>query len=322
MNYCTLFDSYYMAKGLAMYDSLMKLSSDSFLYIMAFDDNCFEKLSSLNLPNMVVENVTTIETEEILGLKRERTRAEYCWTCGPIVINHFIEKYKLSAIIYLDSDLFFMGDPKIALDEIGSSSVVITEQGISEKAASLYGRYCVQYMYFKNDANGMAALKWWKESCIDWCYQRFEEGKFGDQKYLDQFPLKFNNVSVIKNYGVGIAPWNMYRYKYDKVHNTIYYKKQNYPVVFFHMHALKFEIKEHRLCVITEKYLSRKAIENYYNDYLNMVVTVYNKYLYEEIHGFIIQSASWMSRVVFLIKEPFRSNKSLRKVYSLITGTK
>ena len=49
MNFCTLFDSYYMHKGLALYRSLLKNCLDFHLYIMAFDFPCYEKLKNLGL---------------------------------------------------------------------------------------------------------------------------------------------------------------------------------------------------------------------------------------------------------------------------------
>lgn len=318
MNYCTLFDSYYIAKGLVLYESLMKQSSDATLYVMAFDDNCYKTLEDLRLPNLHVKNVRIIEDDNLLKIKSERNIAEYCWTCGPVVIDYFIKKYNLGSIIYLDSDLYFIGSPQVAYNEVTGSSVAITEQGISESSAKLLGRYCVQYMYFKNDSDGMAALHWWRDSCIEWCYQRIEENRYGDQKYLDQFPIKFNNVHIVKNYGVGIAPWNMYRYKYNKETNHLTYKGRQYPAVFFHMHGLRFEIEEQTLLVYTEDYLSKKVKHDYFEDYIKLIIFVQNNYLKKNIREYKIEGGTWVSRIIFLIKDPFRSNSVLRKLHSLI----
>lgn len=315
MVYCTLFDSNYILKGLAMYKSLMARSSDSLLYVMAFDDGCYKKLIDLNLPNLVVDNINSIEDDTFIRLKNERSRAEYCWTCGPSVIYFFLVKYSLQEIIYLDSDLFFLGNPQIVLDEIAGCSVAITEQGISERSASLLGRYCVQYLYFKNDTNGIAALEWWRDSCIKWCYARVEDGKFGDQKYLDQFPTKFNNVYVVKNLGVGIAPWNMFRYKFNKEALTICYKNISYPAVFFHMHGLGFFIENNVLIVKVDSYLPESVRKAYFIDYAEIVKETASEYLGYSIVDYKIVGKSWFNRAGFVIKERFRTNKCLRFLY-------
>ena len=220
-----------MLKGLGLYTSLERLSDDFHLFVMAFDQECFDKLKSLNLKHMTVELLSTIETPELLAVKPTRSRGEYCWTCGPSAIYHFLTKYELDAITYLDSDLMFMTDPSVVFQEVGNSSVAITEQGIGDKEARTYGKYCVQYMTFRNDKDSLGALTWWRDSCIEWCFQKLEATRYADQKYLDEFPRRWDNVHVIENLGVGIAPWNMHRYEY-KDHSFTYLGKE-YPFVFF-----------------------------------------------------------------------------------------
>lgn len=203
MNFCTLFDSYYMHKGLALYRSLLKNCLDFHLYIMAFDFPCYEKLKNLGLNNVTIRYICDFETEELISLKDQRTKAEYCWTCGPAIIEYFIETFSLNNCTYLDADLMFMASPQIIFDEFDKSvSIAISEHFHNE---TIGGKYCVQFMYFRNDIEGRKCLKWWKERCIEWCYARYEDGKYGDQKYLDSFPLLFENVYIIKNRGVGLS---------------------------------------------------------------------------------------------------------------------
>ena len=44
MVFCTLFDSYYLDKGLTLYHSLKKVSDQFKLYIFCFDDSSYEVL--------------------------------------------------------------------------------------------------------------------------------------------------------------------------------------------------------------------------------------------------------------------------------------
>ena len=69
--------------------------------------------------------------------------------------------------------------------------------------------YNVEWVTFRRDPDGLEALNWWHDRCIEWCYQRAEDGKMGDQKYLDDWLVRFERVHVVRHPGAGLAPWNV-----------------------------------------------------------------------------------------------------------------
>jgi hypothetical protein len=59
--------------------------------------------------------------------------------------------------------------------------------------------------------------QWWQERCIEWCFDRVEDGKLGDQKYLDDWPGRFpESVHVLAQIDVLLAPWNARRFPYSR----------------------------------------------------------------------------------------------------------
>ena len=314
MNFCTYFDSYYIAKGLSLYMSLEKVTKDFHLYVMAFDRDCYEKLKRLNLEHMSVELLADFETPALLAVKPTRTKGEYCWTCGPSVIYHFLTENNLDSITYLDSDLMFMSDPAIIFKEAGDASVVITEQGLGEKEARSYGKYCVQYLTFRNDDNGLGALSWWKDSCIEWCFQKMEKTRWADQKYLDEFPKRWKNVYVVDNFGVGIAPWNMHKYKY--LENHLIYKKRSYPYVFFHMHGVKIEVDNNTLYLRNNHFeLNNDVIKQFYQPYADLVKEALNCYLNYTIEHAFVHDMPYIQKINYRFRAIVRNNRLVQWIW-------
>lgn len=246
LNFCTLFDSVYLSRGLAMYNSLSRHCKDFHLYIFAFNDKCHSILQSLKLPNVTVISLSDFEDEELLKVKPSRTRAEYCWTCSSSTVLYVLNNYDVDHCTYLDSDLYFFSSPQSLLDEMGDKSVLITPHRYTPKydQSEKTGIYCVQFVTFKNDILGRKVLDWWRNACLEWCYARFEEGRFGDQKYLDDWPERFEGVHVLQNLGGGVAPWNMQQYEFekmdDKIIGTELKTNKKFPVIFFHFHSFVF----------------------------------------------------------------------------------
>lgn len=232
-NYCTLFDSNYLTRGLAMYESLKKYSENFYLYIFAFDDKSLELLKKLNLEFVTVISLKKFEDDDLLRIKESRSAREYCWTCTPSTIKYCIEIYNLDACTYLDADVFFFSNPAVLIEEMNEKSVLITEHRYTPQydQTAISGVYCVQFMTFKNDDNGMEVLNWWRDACIEWCYDKPEDGKLGDQKYLDDWTARFKGVHVLQNLGGGVAPWNVQQY--DLLND------EDFQLVFYHFHGYK-----------------------------------------------------------------------------------
>ena len=240
-NFCTLFDSNYLSRALVLYHSLEKTQEDFKLYAVCFDDLAYQILEKLELPNLIAISLNDFESPQLLAVKEQRTVAEYCWTCTSHLIRYVLDTYQLPEVTYLDADLCFFDSPALLFAEFEESgaSVLITEHRYTpryDKSADS-GIYCVQFMTFKADKRGIAVLQWWQDRCLEWCFDRFEEGKFGDQKYLDDWPQRFEGIHVLQHLGGGVAPWNVQQYTLKKKHKGILVDE--WPLVFFHFHGYK-----------------------------------------------------------------------------------
>lgn len=248
--YCTLFNAAYLARGLAMYNSLTKVCDDFHLYVFAFDDSTYKYFQEAGLPHLTVISLKEFEDSELLRIKGSRTAGEYCWTCTPSTILYCIEKFGLDHCTYIDADMIFYHDPRVLNEEVQSNSVMITEHRYTPEydQSATSGIYCVQYVLFKNDERGLKVLRWWRDACIDWCYNRLEEGKFGDQKYLDDWTSRFEGVHVMKHEGGGVAPWNMQQYALKSNDQVLMVKNHNSGIssslIFVHFHGVRFYREE------------------------------------------------------------------------------
>lgn len=281
MNFCTLFDSNYLSRGVALYRSLEEQTANFHLYILAFDDRCADVLRKLKLSNATVITLSEFEDEDLKRVKKERTRGEYCWTSTSSLILYCIRTFKLSHCTYLDADMYFYQSPQVLLDEIPPQcSVLITEHRYTKQydQSAQSGKYCVQFMYFRNDTNGMKVLNWWRDACIEWCYNRMEDGKFGDQKYLDSWTTQFDGVWELQHLGGGLAPWNCQQYRFEQTNNTLtgIEKKTGlaFRPVFYHYHGLRFY--KHNTAIFADKYylISLNVRKHFYYPYLEKIKAV------------------------------------------------
>ena len=243
MNYfCTYFDHRYLSRGMALYRSLKEHCPNFNLWILCLSRECHEILSRSNLDSVYLIRLEDIEDgdKELLKAKENRSLVEYYFTLSPslplYIFNYFSE---VDLITYLDSDLYFYADPGQVFQEIGDHSIAIIEHRYSPqyKEMEVCGKYNVGWLSFRRDENGFACLNWWRDRCIEWCYKRLEDGKFADQKYLDDWPTRFKNVKVIRHKGANLASWNIENYEVSRKSDKVWIDEQE--LVFFHFHRFK-----------------------------------------------------------------------------------
>lgn len=237
--YCTLFDSNYLTRGLALYQSLVNVNEDFRLFIFPFDNLSRDILREFNLPRVTLIPLKEFESPDLLAVKPTRTQGEYCWTCTSATILFTLENFNVPEVTYLDSDLFFFDKPAKIFDEFHQSGndVLITRHNYTPEydQSETSGVYCVQFVTFKNNPNARHILQWWKARCLDWCFNRVENGKFGDQKYLDDWTDRFHGVHVLQNPAAGLAPWNIQQFD-CRPGPTVNGSK----AIFYHFHGLKW----------------------------------------------------------------------------------
>lgn len=248
-HFCTYFDIHYLTRGLALYDSLCAHSREPFrLWILCMDEETHSALVRLDLEavNLISRAEFEANDPQLAALCAERDRVAFYWTSTPSLPLHVLGLDEtIQCITYLDADLFFFRDPGVVFEELGAGSILIGEHRYSAEFSGWLetsGRYNVGLLSFRRDANGLQALRWWRNACLSWRPGQDGKERFSDQVFLDDWPRRFGGVVVLQQKGAGLAPWNISGRRLASGPDGVTVDDE--PVVYFHFHALKL-VKRH-----------------------------------------------------------------------------
>lgn len=240
--FCTYFDQHYLDKGLALYHSLTMHCSPFRLWILCMDEVSYRILASMQLPQVHLITLPDFEKDysQVQNAKQNRSLIEYYFTCTPFLPLYVMDhEPEVDIVTYLDADLYFFSSIEPVYQELGDGSVLIIGHRFPPilKNREIFGLYNVGLLSFRRDNNGRACLHWWRDRCIEWCYDRLENGRFADQKYLDEWPDRFAGVVVLQHKGAGLAPWNLANYGYSWKNHELLIDGQ--PIIVYHFHGIK-----------------------------------------------------------------------------------
>ncbi|MGA8090032.1 MAG: hypothetical protein WCA10_22360 [Terracidiphilus sp.] len=240
--FCTYFDKRYLPKGLALLKSLLAFGEHFKLFVLCMDDDTYSYFISGEWPCVIPVKLSTLERADaaLHHARTTRTLVEYYFTCTAAWCLFLLSEYPdIDRVTYLDADLYFYQSPGTLLAEMGSGSILACRHNFS--ANSKFNRECgefnVGFLSFRNNAEGRSCLSWWRERCIEWCYDRHENGKFADQKYLDSWPTMFEGLRIAVHKGANVGPWNLGLYPLSLENRQPYVGGE--PVLFYHYHGVQ-----------------------------------------------------------------------------------
>lgn len=229
-NFCTVADSNYLLKGLALYNSLKFTLKDQLfqLHWLCLDDKCYDELHKMwpqvsGTQEIVLYQLSQLEKQyaELAIMKSNPATkygtaySNYCWSLTPWFIDHVLNDTfeHIEDLMYIDSDIQLLKNPELISRAIGTRSVGIHTHRFSKPFHEIeVGWYNVGVVYFKNDDIGRKVASAWKGWLIDTSNPYYTtHGKTGDQKYLELFEqiAGSENVCIFDDNTnlTHLAPW-------------------------------------------------------------------------------------------------------------------
>ncbi len=241
-HFTTVVSTEYIYKFLAMQDSLFKHCKNYHLFSLCVDATVYNILKKLPLQNITLLLASDLEKNELLEAKNNRNHHEYCWTLKPFILNHAMKKYKdTKYFAHLDSDLFFYSELEPIIDEAPLASLFLSDHNNSEKFMTSYetsGRFNTGFVCCKNDLTANAAVEWWLAKCFEKCslIANPKEEIYGDQRYVEKWPLLFPNTHIINTKGANVAQWNVEGFRIHNKDGKAYINDDK--LIFYHFSGL------------------------------------------------------------------------------------
>jgi len=233
--FCTVFDKNYLFQGVALFNSLMKHAGAFRLYALCMDGSAFDVLDRMPFEELVPISLNDVLTPEAENIKELTNHGQFCWVCQPLICEYVINQFDVDMVTYLEADSLFFSSPDVLFDELGDNSVSLSPHNYHPKfdKTSTSGRFCTQFNAFRNNAQGLSVLEYWKKCC--YTYRKEKPYEYPGQKSLDDWPQLFDGVKILENQGAGVAPWNVQSFSFSIDNGNPYVNGM--PVVFYHYHS-------------------------------------------------------------------------------------
>ena len=235
--FCSMFDARFAARWLAMHRSLAGHVPNLRMCAACLDDDSAAIVRRLGVAGVSVLTLGEVEAGDpgLAAVKRTRGAREYISAARPSILLRLLEDERPDALVYVDADLMFFGDPEPFLRELDSASIVLVPQWHSDANRHLdetFGAYNAGTIAFRGDETALAVVRRWREQCLEWTGFTPEPGRFGNQRYLNEWPAEHPGVRVASHIGLGVAPWNVERRELRGTPGKVLVDGE--PLVFYH----------------------------------------------------------------------------------------
>lgn len=240
----------YLGQVKTLVDSILKFNSVNQINVLLTENDVEYELC---WPNVVFYCLRDI------GLDKnnyfELNIFEFSCFLRPFFVEYILLTSKKS-VLFCDSDLYFLKDPIVILNEMGGANLLLTKH-FFEKSLPLrsYSDYLLNGFYngglvcYNFTSTTFEILRWLKNAFEYSCFNRKEYTNsphlFVDQSWLMYLPMLFEGVTVSEHCGINAGHWTLMN------HEIRYYQDEYYidnvELVCFHFSGLKEDNKCVRL---------------------------------------------------------------------------
>jgi|ETNvirenome_6_85_1030632.scaffolds.fasta_scaffold01427_5 hypothetical protein len=254
---CTLADSKFAIKFLALRESIRNHTSEYTINLLCLDDDIFKLINNnckevnchnikdlLNSDKELKKSQNNKPSFESLNLcggnEKGAKKLQFIWSLASYYSWYCLKHCNIDDIVYVDADIYFFEDPTRILDLKDFGSIGLIENRVPYNPVN--GLYNVGIVYFKNDKDGQSCAAFWKDCLLhDDNEYASAYGTCGDQKYLELFPKLYNSVFKIDDYLGHLAPWNIHHHQY--IADKILWNGKLQKLLFYHFSNFKEDLK-------------------------------------------------------------------------------
>lgn len=273
---CTYFDRNYLLQGLSLYRSLEMQRASFRMWILCLDDDTRDILGNLNLRHAELLTVDELidATPTLHHARLDRSPVEFYYACTPALTAHVMERtHRTVGVSYIDADMYFFGSPAPIFEGLADANVLLVEHRLpNAEQEQLHGRYNVSLVHFAPTDEARRCLVWWQEQTL--ASTAMNNLTWGDQKYLDSFPERFEGVRTVNSRISGLAPWNIVNHSISKQDGQILVDGETLSV----FHFAKYIFLSSRLFIPARReWIPRPILEALYASYHRALATAYRE---------------------------------------------
>ena len=145
---------------------------------------------------------------------------ELCCALKPYAIRYVMERFRVSHLVYLDSDILvtsaFWGD----LHSFWTThSVLLTPHLVrlpldsspeAQRSLMQHGSYNGGFLASRQSDDGVAFLDWWARALESLCTFDTMNNVYVDQRWLDLAAASSTTVGILRDPGLNVAYWNLH----------------------------------------------------------------------------------------------------------------
>jgi len=258
-----------------MIASLREVGDRSPVIVVALDQDVEQFFQAVPSDAVTVIPLRELECAdiELFKIKLKRSIVEYYFTLTSVIANFLMSSISESNnywLCYLDADMFFKSSPDRVFFEHSNANILITPHNFPPNLSHLmeYGRFNVGFIAWRTNPIGRRCVSDYRERCLDWCFDRVEDGKFADQKYLDAWPENFDGVVELRDAPINVSYWNIGSYTVSLDGDQLFLNGEK--LIAWHFSGLvTIDHWNYKLTHCTDEITSRPTVLYFYVRYID-----------------------------------------------------